>query len=397
MECAVGRGRSPREEHRAAARHPAGIRRRMSVRAGQGPARRARRRQLGTVRDLVGIALELGVLAAARLFRLAFQGRRRNLPDGETAAGARGIPADEQPGPVRRHLRRQRAAGQTLPELSLGEPGLLHASLLCERAHRQLGAEAAVEGLRRIAEDALERRRETAAARGSHALPEARQGLPAVAVGEPLEIRRADEVRDRAAEPALGAVQIVVVRQPALDRELAQHHRAEARARPARPGQRSLDDRGVALGHPLGRRERERTERRRRQQYEHGRRAVARAREVDDVRDLVRRHELHPVAVVANGRLRLGRRGPQQDLGPVEKGDGGSVRVRKGIGDDDLDPARRDVSHVVGHPRVDRLDLASGVERPGREGRRIVDPEVRRLDGPPLGRRALRRGRPAGE
>ena len=187
-----------------------------------------------------GIALELGVLAAARRLRLALGGRRLDLPDGEAALAARGIPAHEQPASVRRHLRRQRAAGQALPELSLDQPGLLQALLLRERAGRQLGAEPVVERLRRFAEDPLERLGEAAAARGGHPFPQLRQRLPAVPVGEPLEIRRADEVRDRAAEPARRAVELAVVGQPALDRELSQHHRAEARAGPARAGSAPL-------------------------------------------------------------------------------------------------------------------------------------------------------------
>ena len=112
----VGVRGAPREEHAASVRHPARIRRRVSVE----PRQRAEGRALGLL--------------------------RREVPDGQQADAPRRIAADEELRAVGRNLRRERRALEREHEVTLDEARRLQPLLLVERAGRGLGDEAVRRG-----------------------------------------------------------------------------------------------------------------------------------------------------------------------------------------------------------------------------------------------------------
>ena len=81
--------------------------------------------------------------------------------------------------------------------------------------------------------------------------------------------------------------------------------------------------------------------------------------------------------------------------GRSRKGTASPFGVGGRVGHDDLDLPRRNLAHEGRHAGVDRLELAGGMERPGLEGRRVVDSKVVGLDGAPVRRRPLGPNAPA--
>ena len=348
-----------------------------------------------------GSSVELGVLSLPLLDRAPRSSvRTPRSPNREEALARRRIPPHEQPRPVAARPAapacRPAAAARARPRRARPPA----ASSPPRRARRELGPEAVVEVARRS------RRRRPGTPRRIRrrgATPCASRGRGRLSgpsrSDEPLQIRRADEVRHRAAEPALRAGRARrSPRQLSLDAELAQHHRAEARrsavpSRSARPRRASrsppMTHRGASSASgPNGAgdsRSRQRSER------------LRGPGQVDDVGDLVRREQRHPVRVVAETGLRPGGEVQRTIAGRSRNGTAVPLASASGIRDDDVDArAETRIRRVRSRPRGGRLDRAGRVPRPRLERRRKVDAEVHGLDRAPVRRRPLRRGRRRG-
>ena len=202
-----------------------------------------------------------------RGWRCASLGAPREFPDGEKAPAPLRVAPRQDSRAVGRHLSRPRAAVEALPELPLHETRGREPRLLLQGIRGDLLGEALIERPRSLPEN-RPGRRPGSRSRTWPCAPRAGQAVRAAALRHPLEIGGADEVGRRAAEPAALAAERVVLRELLFDRELAQHHRAEAGGRPARTGQRAFDQRCVTFDHPTRRSKGQRPEGNRRQALE---------------------------------------------------------------------------------------------------------------------------------
>jgi hypothetical protein len=112
---------------------------------------------------------------------------------------------------------------------------------------------------------------------------------------------------------------------------------------------------------------------------------------------LVDQEQLGPLGVVPDDRLGTRRAGPQHEPRPAEDRNCGAIGIGDRIGDEHVHRLRRHISDLRRHPLADRLQPPRRPPRPGLGCGRVVDAEVRRLQGPPVGGRTLGEGGQGGK
>ena len=254
-----------------------------------------------------------------------------------------------------------------------------------ERLAGEIRGEPAIQGLRRVAEHSGKRGHEVTVFAGGHPLPEMGETLVAGPCDKPFEKGRSGEIRHGATEILGTAVQLGVGRQPPLERELAQHSCSGHAIRPPATRDASFDVGRVSLDDPAGGISRDRTDVQREEAPDGALQWISRwAREVGDVRELVDREELRPIAGVPDLVARLRRSRPEHDRRLIEDREGRPVRHIVRIVDDHRHLARGSAAHQRDDGIAHRLEPARGVGGPGPHRVWEMDIEVCRVDGLPL-------------
>ena len=266
----------------------------------------------------------------------------------------------------------------------------LEALLLVDRPTGRLRDETVVEILGRAAEALPRTRPRTLPRSGRHAPPELPKTLLAGSRGQPLEVRRAHEIRHRRAEPARSAVELRV-RTAACPRSRAAAAPSRAGSRPAGPSPSARLRRASRIPRRASAASRERSDRTAPAEAARGRTPIRcpAARGARRGRPRASRgSRSNPENRPATRPRRAAR---SRARSPAGRETARPSRSRRRPG-----PRRRPRSAAPGsqpdevrHALADRLEQPRGVARPGLEGRRIVNAEVRGLDRPPVGRRPL--------
>ncbi len=280
---------------------------------------------------------------------------------------------------VLRHRGRPGLAREALHELAVPSPLLADGAFQGDRLRRHLGGEAAVELVRRRAEHAGERFREAAWLARRQSAPDVDEARVsrALAMRQPLEKRRAHEVAHLPAPELADGVERLVRGQPPLERPLPEKRRPPhavgtpaSREPPLDVGRVSLADPGRDASWNRTEPKGEEAEQRTLERVSGG------TREVREVRVLVDRQHLGPLAVRADRPRGRGGRGEQEHERRVDEREREPVRHVERIVHDHGHALIRRPSHQRADGVAHRLDAARHVQRPRLALGRVVDVEV---------------------